>query len=56
MHFSPESHFVDFILDRVSIVNDKLLRRFGVGLFAYAALGTAEGIGFSISKRRGPST
>ena len=45
MHFNPESHFVDFILDRVSIVDDKLLRRFGVGLFAYAAVGIVEGIG-----------
>jgi uncharacterized membrane protein (DUF2068 family) len=50
MHFSPESHFVDFLLDRVSIVNDRLLRRFGVGLFAYAALGTAEGIGLYLEK------
>jgi uncharacterized membrane protein (DUF2068 family) len=50
MHFSPESHFVDFILDRVSIVDDRLLRRFGVGLFAYAALGTAEGIGLYLEK------
>lgn len=50
MHFSPESHFVDFVLDRVSIVNDKLLRRFGVGLFAYATLGTVEGIGLYLEK------
>jgi len=50
MHFSPESHFVDFVLDRVSIVNDKLLRRFGVGLFAYAALGSVEGIGLYLEK------
>lgn len=50
MHFSPESHFVDFILGRVSIVDDKLLRRFGVGLFAYAAVGTVEGIGLYLEK------
>lgn len=50
MHFSPESHFVDFVLDRVSILNDKLLRRFGVGLFAYATLGTVEGIGLYLEK------
>jgi uncharacterized membrane protein (DUF2068 family) len=50
MHFSPESHIVDFVLDRVSIVNDKLLRRFGVGLFAYAALGSVEGIGLYLEK------
>jgi len=50
MHFSPESHFVDFILDRVSIVDDKLLRRFGIGLFAYAAIGLTEGIGLYLEK------
>ena len=50
MHFSPESHFVDFILARVSIVDDNLLRRFGVGLFAYAAVGTVEGIGLYFEK------
>src|ERR1700677_2933056 len=50
MHFSPESHFVDFILDRVAIVNDRVLRRFGVGLFAYATLGTVEGIGLYLEK------
>jgi len=50
MHFNPESHFVDFILDRVSIVDDKLLRRFGVGLFAYAAVGIVEGIGLYFEK------
>jgi len=31
-------------------VDDRLLRRFGVGLFAYAALGTAEGIGLYLEK------
>ncbi|HEY1902595.1 MAG TPA: DUF2127 domain-containing protein [Terracidiphilus sp.] len=50
LHFNPESRFVDFILDRASIVNDKLLRRFSVALFAYAALGTAEGIGLYLEK------
>jgi uncharacterized membrane protein (DUF2068 family) len=50
MHFSPESRFVDFILDRASIVNDKLLRRFSVALFAYATLGAVEGIGLYLEK------
>src|SRR5580698_10204792 len=27
MHFSPESRFVDFVLGRAAIVNDKILRR-----------------------------
>jgi uncharacterized membrane protein (DUF2068 family) len=50
LHFSPESRFVDFILDRAAIVNDKLLRRFSVALFAYATLGTVEGIGLYLEK------
>ena len=50
MHFSPESHFVDFILERAAFVNDKVLRRFSVGLFAYATLGAVEGIGLYLEK------
>ncbi len=50
LHFSPESRFVDFILDRAAIVNDRLLRRFSIGLFAYAALGMTEGIGLYLEK------
>jgi uncharacterized membrane protein (DUF2068 family) len=50
LRFGPESRFVDFILDRASIVNDRMLRRIGVGLFAYAALGITEGIGLYLEK------
>jgi uncharacterized membrane protein (DUF2068 family) len=50
LHFNPESRFVDFILDRASFVNDRLLRRFSVALFAYAALGMTEGIGLYLEK------
>jgi uncharacterized membrane protein (DUF2068 family) len=50
LRFGPESRFVDFLLDHVSVVNDKLLRRIGFGLFAYAALGLTEGIGLYLEK------
>lgn len=50
LHFNPESRFVDFILDRASIVDDRMLRRFSVALFAYAALGLTEGIGLYLEK------
>lgn len=50
LRFGPESRFVDFVLDKASIVNDSLLRRIGVGLFAYAALGLTEGIGLYLEK------
>jgi len=50
LHFNPESRIVDFVLDRASIVNDRLLRRFSVAVFAYAALGLTEGIGLYLEK------
>jgi uncharacterized membrane protein (DUF2068 family) len=50
LRFSPESRFVDFILDRASIVNDRMLRRFSVAVFSYAALGMTEGIGLYLEK------
>jgi uncharacterized membrane protein (DUF2068 family) len=53
LHFNPESRFVDFVLDRAAIVNDRLLRRFSVGLFAYAAVGMTEGIGLYLEKAWG---
>lgn len=53
MRFNPESRFVNFVLDRAEFVTDKLLRRFSLALFAYAALGTAEGIGLYLEKAWG---
>jgi len=50
LRFGPESKFVDFVLDRASIVDDRMLRRIGVALFAYATLGTIEGIGLYLEK------
>ena len=50
LHFSPESHFIDFVLDKASLVDDKILRRFSVALFSYAALGMTEGIGLYLEK------
>lgn len=53
MRFNPESRFVNFVLDHADFVTDKVLRRFSLGLFAYAALGTAEGIGLYLEKAWG---
>jgi uncharacterized membrane protein (DUF2068 family) len=50
LRFSPEPRLVDFILDRASIVTDRMLRRFSVAVFSYAALGMAEGIGLYLEK------
>ena len=53
LRFNPESRFVNFILERVSGINDPLLRRIGLAAFCYAAIGAAEGIGLYLEKAWG---
>lgn len=53
LRFNPESRFVNFVLDRASLINDPLLRRIGLAAFCYAALGTVEGIGLFLEKAWG---
>ena len=53
LRFNPESHFVNFVLDRASLVDDPMLRRIGFAAFCYAAIGIAEGIGLYLEKAWG---
>lgn len=53
LHFSPESKLVNFLIDKSSIVDDKLLHRIGFFAFAYAAISLAEGIGLYLEKTWG---
>jgi len=50
LRFNPESRFVNFILDRASIIDDRLLRRIGEVVFIYASLDLVEGIGLYLEK------
>jgi uncharacterized membrane protein (DUF2068 family) len=50
LRFNPESKLVNFVLDRASIVDDRMLRRIGAVGFIYAALDLAEGIGLYLEK------
>jgi uncharacterized membrane protein (DUF2068 family) len=50
LRFNPESRFVNFILDKASLLNDPLLRRIGLAAFSYAGLGILEGIGLYLEK------
>ena len=50
LRFNPESRFVNFILDKASILDDRLLRRIGDAVFIYAALDLIEGIGLYFEK------
>lgn len=53
LRFNPESKLVNFLLDRVAIVDDRMLRRIGEAGFIYAALDLAEGIGLYLEKTWG---
>lgn len=50
LRFNPESRFVNFVLDRATLLNDPMLRRIGFGAFCYAAVGLLEGIGLYLEK------
>lgn len=53
LRFDPESRFVNFVLDKASLLNDPLLRRIGLAALCYAAVGIAEGIGLYLEKTWG---
>jgi uncharacterized membrane protein (DUF2068 family) len=50
LRFNPESRLVNFVLEKASLLDDRLLRRIGEVGFIYAALDLAEGIGLYLEK------
>jgi uncharacterized membrane protein (DUF2068 family) len=53
LRFNPESRFVNFVLDKATLLNDPILRRIGVAAFCYSGLSLAEGIGLYLEKAWG---
>lgn len=53
LRFDPESRFVNFILEKATLVHDAQLRRIGFVAFFYAGIGIAEGIGLYLEKMWG---
>jgi len=53
LRFNPESHFINFLLDKAALVNDPMLRKIGAVAFSYAALSLAEGVGLYLEKAWG---
>jgi uncharacterized membrane protein (DUF2068 family) len=53
LRFNPESHLINFILEKASLLNDPLLRRIGFVAFSYAGITLAEGIGLYLEKAWG---
>jgi uncharacterized membrane protein (DUF2068 family) len=50
MRFNPESRFINFLLDRASLLTDQRLRQIGVVVFIYAGLDLIEGTGLYLEK------
>jgi uncharacterized membrane protein (DUF2068 family) len=53
LRFNPEGRFVNFVLDRASLLDDPMLRRIGFAAFCYAGIGIFEGIGLYLEKAWG---
>lgn len=53
LHFNPEWRFVNFVLDKISLLDDPMLRRIGLGAFCYAGLGVLEAAGLYLEKAWG---
>lgn len=50
LRFNPESRFVNFVLEKAAIVDDKMLRRISAVFFLYAAVDLVEGTGLYLEK------
>src|SRR5579863_3258574 len=50
LRFNPESRIINFIIEKASDVDDKMLRRISAVFFLYAALDLIEGTGLYLEK------
>ena len=50
LRFNPEGRFVNFVLDRASLLDDPALRRIGFVAFCYSAVSIVEAIGLYLEK------
>ena len=50
LRFNPESRFVNFVLEKATLLDDRMLRRIGAVVFIYAALDVVEGTGLYLEK------
>ncbi len=47
----PHNHFMDLLLAKLAIFDDRRLKEFSVGTFVYSAIFFTEGIGLALEKR-----
>jgi uncharacterized membrane protein (DUF2068 family) len=47
----PHNHFIDLLLAKLSILDDRRLKQLSIGTFIYSAIFFTEGIGLALRKR-----
>jgi uncharacterized membrane protein (DUF2068 family) len=47
----PHNHFMDLLLTKLSILDDRRLKELSVGTFIYAGIFLVEGVGLALKKR-----
>lgn len=47
----PHNHFIDLLLTKLAILDDRRLKELSAGTFFYAAIFLVEGIGLALQKR-----
>jgi uncharacterized membrane protein (DUF2068 family) len=47
----PHNHFIDLLLDKLSILDDRRLKELSIGTFIYAGIFFVEGVGLALQKR-----
>ena len=47
----PHNHFIDLLLAKLSILDDRRLKELSIGTFIYSAVFFTEGIGLALNKR-----
>ena len=51
LRIDPQNHFVQRMLEKAGLLNDRKIKELSVGTFAYAALFLTEGTGLAFRKR-----
>jgi uncharacterized membrane protein (DUF2068 family) len=47
----PHNHFINRLLEKLSILDDRRLKELSIGTFVYAGLFLVEGVGLALKKR-----
>ena len=47
----PHSHYLQLLLEKLSILDDRRLKELSVGTFVYSAIFLTEGVGLALAKR-----